>query len=114
MSSLNRLKEKLTRSEPVSVEDSGGGCLEEALKLYEKYRGGLLYWIGDCKKIGLDFSIQHTYFVPPGAKDSDIALNQADNGFSQYPKLTVAEVKILGKLQNINVVRGLVGACKRS
>lgn len=61
----------------------------------------------------MDFGVHHTYFVPPAAHDSDTALNQADNGFSQYPPLTVGEVKIVGELQNVDVIKSIVKAGKR-
>ena len=111
--SLHQLKEKFIKSKPGFEENIGGQCLEGALSLHEKHKGGFLYWVGNLNKIGLNFGVHHTYFVPPEARDSDIALNQADNGFSQYPPLTVGEVKIVGELQDVNLIKDIVKAGKR-
>lgn len=111
-SALNRLRDKFLESKPKFEENIGGQCLEGALNLHKKHKGGFLYWVGNLTKIGLDFGVHHTYFVPPQANDSDIALNQEDNGFSQYPRLTVGEVKIVGEPQNVDVIKQIVESGK--
>lgn len=110
---FDRLREKFVGSRSAFENNMGGQCLQKALELYDSHRGGSLWWVGNLGKVGLDFGLHHTYFVPPKAKDSDRALNQADSGFPQYPALTVGEVKSIGQKQDINTVRGIVKGGKR-
>jgi len=113
---LNNLLEKQTRDLARKIleykdkirQDIGGECLSKALSLYDSRGGGGLWWIGDLSQIGLDFGLHHTYFVPEKSNEDDQALNQADNGFAQYPPLTVKEVTSLGKLQETDIIRELV------
>ena len=103
------LEEKiLSHKSHFEKEDIRGGCLGEAFKLYEQFGGGTIFWIGNLSKISLDFGIHHAYFVPPNADDNQLALNQADNGFGEYPPLTVKEVRTLGEPQDINIVREIL------
>jgi len=46
---------------------------------------------GDIMDVG------HAYYVPDKTKLEDIALNHADNGYSQYPQLKVHEVLEYGR-----------------
>lgn len=110
----HELGEKIDNTmKSLSTEDIGGGCLSKALDLYDSFGGGELYWIGSLEKIGLDYGLHHTYFIPPDANDSSLAMNQKDNGFSQYPALNVAEVRFLGTKQDPSVVREMVNAGKK-
>ncbi len=42
--------------------------------------------------------INHAYLVPEGSCDDAIALNQADNGYPQYPALSAGTVRRNGTL----------------
>ena len=89
-------------------EDLRGGCLGEAFELYTKYGGGEIYWVGKLTSIQLDFGVYHAYFIPPHAENESFALNQRDNGFEEYPPLTVRELRLVGELQDIKIVKQLL------
>ena len=91
----SELRRKIETCLPQIERHDGKLCLEKALALYDLHGGGEIYWIDSLEKIGSGESLLHAYFVPPNSKPNDIALNQSDNGFPQYPRLTVKEVKYL-------------------
>ncbi len=71
----------------------GQGCLFDVRDLHKESRGmGEVYWV---ERVG-GAIVCHYYFVPQGAQDLDMALNQRDNGFSQYPAFTIGEVRMVG------------------
>lgn len=108
-SEKSSLVEKMMTLRPsFEREDLRGGCLGEAYGLYKTYGGGEIYWVGKLTKINLEFGVYHAYFIPPHAQDDSFALNQADNGFGEYPPLTVKELRTIGELQNIDIVRQLL------
>lgn len=88
--------------------DIGGGCLFKALELHDRHGEGKLFWVGELSKLNLNFGLHHTYYIPNGANDEDIALNQADNGYHQYPRLTVREARAIGTLQNVDTIREFI------
>jgi hypothetical protein len=110
---LDGIKARLAKTKPITMENRGGGCLENALKLRDQHKGGKMYWVGNLDESGTDLSIQHAYFVPPNANESDLALNQADNGYPQYLELTVGELKQIGQELSESIVRDTVRAAKR-
>jgi hypothetical protein len=66
-----------------------GNCILEAYKLQLANKGkGEVYYVS---RIG-ENRIGHAYYIPDINKLEAIALNQADNNFSQFPSLTVKEV----------------------
>jgi hypothetical protein len=81
-----------------------GGCLYAALELYDKQGGGGIFWIGKAGKE----DVHHAYFVPPDAEDDQLALNQKDNGYPEYPPFSVGEVKEKGEKQKVAIVREIV------
>ena len=110
---FSELKRKFINNRPTLEANIGGQCLPKALELRDKNKGGQMYWVGSLDEIGLDFGVQHVYYIPPDAKDTDIALNQSDNGFCQYPALTIGEVKLIGQKLDEGIVRETVRAAKR-
>jgi hypothetical protein len=110
---LNTLKRKFIENRPILEANIGGQCLPKALELRDKNKGGTMYWVGSLDNVGLDFGVQHAYYVPPNAKDTDMALNRSDNGYDQYPALTVGEVKLVGQPMDVSIVRETVRAGKR-
>ncbi len=113
-SEKKHLRDKiLSKKADFEGEDAGGQCLEKALDLYDNRRGGALYWVGDLPELGLDFGLHHAYFVPNESKPDESALNQEDNGFPEYPRLTVGEVKKIGVPQRISIVKEIVKASRR-
>ncbi len=107
------LAQKILQYKEGMDSDIGGECLAKGLRLYDEEGSGELWWVGNLEKIGLDFGLHHTYFIPNDAQANDQALNQKDAGFSQYPALTVDEVHILGERLNTNIVRELVNHTKK-
>jgi len=110
---FSELKSKFVNNRPILEANIGGQCLSKALELRDKNKGGQMYWVGSLDGIGLDFGVQHAYYISPNAKDTDMALNQSDNGYNQYPALTVGEVKLIGQRLDEGVVRDTVRAAKR-
>ena len=64
-------------------------CILEAYRLQLANKGqGKVYYV-----VRLNAGIVgHAYYIPDPKRLEAIALNQADNGFSQFPRLTVGEV----------------------
>ena len=81
-----------------------GGCIPAACELkFENNSQGSVYYVMKVRTQDVD----HAYYVPDETKLDDIALNCTDNGYSQYPPLTVREViengtKYLWTQENIN------------
>ena len=66
-----------------------GGCVQEAIRLkFENNDKGSIRYVMNVDGV----TVNHAYYIPEGADPDDLALNQADNGYSQYPALTVGEV----------------------
>ena len=62
-------------------------CIVEAYRLQLSNEGrGKVYYVVNDEVVG------HAYYVPDSTRLDDPALNQADNGFTQFPCLTVREV----------------------
>ena len=105
---FNRLISKIASYKNKLQEEFGGGCMLKGYQLLHENGGGYLWWIGNLSKLGLDYGIFHMYYIPHDAVDNQLALNQADNGYSQYPQLTVAEVKLLGEPQDKSIIKQLL------
>lgn len=99
------LRQKILEYRPLFEDNRGKGCLLKGLRLYEVYSGGILLWVSELSQIGLDCFINHAYFFPPNSSETDIALNLADNGFSQYPSLNKREAMAIGQPQDPDVIR---------
>lgn len=70
-------------------------CYDEALRLQAGHGGkGEIWWVFD-ESLPEEWT-GHCYYIPEGARLNDLALNAADNGYSDYPQLTVQEVYRLG------------------
>jgi len=81
--------------ESSKIYQNPNGCLQEAARLMEMHGGkGQIYYIAYPPEIG--YKVMHAYYVPEKSIDTDLALNQEDNGFGQYPKLTVKQVMDYG------------------
>lgn len=64
-------------------------CILEAYRLMlENGRIGRVYYV---PRIGSQ-TVGHAYYAPDPEDLDAIALNHADNGFEQFPRLTVSEV----------------------
>jgi len=67
------------------------GCIQGVGRMWDKCRGkGKIYYVAEPSHLG---RVYHAYFVPDDLSGDAYALNQADNGYYDYPKLTVNEVK---------------------
>ena len=108
-----QLRKKIQACRADIEKNISGQCLEKALEILDRLKGGSLYWVGNLQKVDLDFGLHHTYYIPVNSSPEDPALNQDDNGYSQYPKLTVEEVRTLGEPQNVNIIRELVNATRK-
>lgn len=97
------LKEKILPFLELEDEALGTDCLGSASGIQARYDGdGHVYWVGDIgKHVGMrNALVGHYYYIPPGAKDTDLALNQADAGYPEFPPLTVGEVKQIGSCED--------------
>ena len=66
-----------------------GGCILEACRLKMENRSlGSVYYVVATEKM----SVGHAYYVPNETRLEDIALNNSDNGYPDYPQLKVHEV----------------------
>lgn len=71
------------------------GCVYEARIMFFESHGGELYLVSEMYN-GKPFV--HFYFIPQDAPDYSYALNSWENGYFDYPRLTVREVRTYGKL----------------
>ena len=97
------LKEKIVPFLKIRDEDLGTDCFPSALDIQSRYNGkGHVYWVGDVREhVGMrNALVCHFYYIPPEAKDADLALNQADAGYDEFPALTVGEVKQVGSRED--------------
>jgi len=104
------LRNKIVNNSLSSEDEIGGGCIASALSLFDANDGGCVFWVGSLASLDIEPDVHHSYFVPPNAQDDDLALNHSDNGYGQYPPLTVREVTVIGKLQDIDILRQIVSA----
>ena len=63
-----------------------------------------MFWVGQVRVRGQPVDIHHAHFVPTGAEDSTLALNQNDNGFGEYPALTVGQLRRIGSVQKPEIL----------
>lgn len=71
------------------------GCLQEVDRLRNENGGrGVVYYVAYPVQLG--YQVNHAYYLPDPSRDTDFALNQGDNGFGRYPRLTVGQVKEYG------------------
>jgi hypothetical protein len=72
---------------------SGRGCIRDALQLKERNLGrGAVYYVSYT----YEKEVMHAYYLLDSEALSELALNQADNGYGDYPQLTTAEVLLFG------------------
>ena len=96
-----QLKEKINRFLEIDDNELGLQCYPSAIEINDILYGGnaAIYWVGDVgEHFGMgEAMVGHFYVIPPGAEDTDMALNHADAGFGEFPALTVGEVRMLGE-----------------
>ncbi len=94
------LKDKITRFLGIDENKLGTGCYPSANAINLSYdEKAEVFWVGDVgEHFGMGYAmVGHFYVIPPGAEDTDMALNHEDAGYGEYPALTVCEVRMLGE-----------------
>jgi hypothetical protein len=80
------------------IQQKNGGCIAEAHALRKgNGDGGDVYFV----KLMGNVPVYHAYYVPDKTRKDDFALNQADNGYPQYPRLHVKEVLAHGTIRRM-------------
>jgi len=76
-----------------------GGCIPEAFKIMRDNGNiGQVYWVDN---VFLKGTGGHAYYIPNETDLEARALNTEDNGFTDYCKLTVAEVLAQGRIYSL-------------